>query len=263
MKKYFITYGDEKFTKAKERILQEAKLTMWFDSVTGYGVEDISDELKDTGLMDIPRGGGLWAWKPDVILKTLEGMKYGDILVYADSGCTLQPCKEWERIGKILNKYDIIAQNIYQKTDKWTRKEILNEFKSNPRGWEQDMQFCATVIILKKTEFSVGFIREWRDLIISNPEYIKDVKPKEKVYQHKNFFENRHDQSIYSALIYRHLSSEKIYRQWERIEDYNPFRLQAVRATRLRNGEKFGHSSNLKGSFKRIFKILFYRTKII
>lgn len=29
MKKYFITYGDEKFTKAKERILFEASNVSW------------------------------------------------------------------------------------------------------------------------------------------------------------------------------------------------------------------------------------------
>ena len=45
MKKYFITYGDEKFTKAKERILFEASNVSWFDSVQSYGPRDISQSL--------------------------------------------------------------------------------------------------------------------------------------------------------------------------------------------------------------------------
>ena len=259
MKKYFITYGDEKFTKAKERILFEASNVSWFDSVQSYGPRDISQSLKDTGLMDIPRGGGLWAWKPDIILSVLENIDDGDILVYADSGCTIQPCKEWKRIDQKLENHDIIAQRIYQSTEKWTRKEIIQMFDTNPDGWEKCLQFCATVIILKKTEFSLSLIKEWRDYVISNPEHIKDVTPEERHYQHRFFYENRHDQSIYSALIYKYLNTRKILSQWERIEDYDPISLQAIRATRLRNGERDGRI-HFKEILKRFIKVAFLRS---
>lgn len=259
MKKVFITYGDAKFTKAKQRILQEADNVKWFDNIKAYGPEDVTPELFSTGLMDIPRGGGLWAWKPDIILSAMGEMDDGDILVYADSGCTLQPCKEWQRIEKILTQYDIIAQSIYQRTDVWTRKEILDKFKTNPSGWERCLQFCATVIILKKTKFSLSLIKEWHDIIIANPEYIKDVIPEEKDQQHKSFFENRHDQSIYSACIYEHLNSNKIYNQWERIEDYDPFMRQAIRATRLRNGEFEKKGDLPQKALKRFIKALLFR----
>lgn len=263
MKKHFVTYGDDKFIKVKERISREAQNVKWFDSVISYGPEDISNDIIDTGLMKFPRGGGLWAWKPDIILKRLKEVAHGDIIVYADSGCSLNISKEWRNIEEKLSKSDVIAQKIYQRTDKWTRKEILNAFKSNPKGWENYPQICATVVIIKKTEFTLKLIAEWRKFIIDNSEYIKDVQSDKIHLQHKTFIENRHDQAIYSALIYKYLSNvntrNKIYTQWEHIEDYDPFKCQAIRATRLRDGEKESSRRKIRLCFKRIIKDFIYK----
>lgn len=267
MKKVFITYGDDKFTLAKKRILKEALKVGWFDTVKSYGPQDVSESLKSSGLMDIPRGGGLWSWKPDIILQALENVSMGDIVVYADSGCSLQISKEWNHIENILSERDLIAQRLYQPTYKWTRREVLDLFSSNSRGWKYDMQFCATVVIVKKTIFSLKFIREWRDTIINYPQLIKDVSSKEKPTQHEGFYENRHDQSIYSALVYKYIPRGTIYTQWEHIEDYDPFLRQAVRATRLRNGEKekkiYIPIKILKCYYKKFWLRSLYRLKSI
>lgn len=45
------------------------------------------------------RGFGYWCWKPYIILKSLEKIKDGDILVYADTGCHLKK----EYIDKMKN----------------------------------------------------------------------------------------------------------------------------------------------------------------
>ena len=242
MKKVLITYGDHKFEMAKNRFIQQADALNVFDKIIAYSEDELSEELCNSEVFKEKRGGGLWSWKPDVILTTLNNLEDGDILVYCDAGCSLYASKEWQRIWDELKRYELIAQRIYQRTDQWTRKNILQYFEfSNAHHWEKCFQFLATVVILKGSPFTRKLIAEWRKLMIEHPEMVKDVTSAERKSENKKFIENRHDQSLYSALIYKYLNDAnycgKIKVQWEHIEDYDIFSKQAIRATRLRNGE--------------------------
>ena len=242
MKKVLITYGDHKFEMAKNRFIQQADALNVFDKIIAYSEDELSEELCNSEVFKKKRGGGLWSWKPDVILTTLNNLEDGDILVYCDAGCSLYASKEWQRIWDELKRYELIAQRIYQRTDQWTRKNILQYYESsNAHHWEKCFQFLATVVILKASPFTRKLIAEWRKLMIEHPEMVKDVTSAERKSENKKFIENRHDQSLYSALIYKYLNDAnycgKIKVQWEHIEDYDIFSKQAIRATRLRNGE--------------------------
>lgn len=260
MKKVLITYGDKKFEMSKNRFIQNAHAINIFDEIIAYSDKDLSEELKQSEIINEKRGGGLWSWKPDVILTTLNKMEDGDILVYCDSGCTVYPCNEWNHIWKSLENHDIIAQRIYQRTDKWTRKSIIEYFaQTNSKNWTKCYQHMATAIILKATPFTRAFVSEWKDMMISHPEMVKDVTIEEKVNEAECFIENRHDQAFYSALTYKYLNNptykNKILTKWEHIEDYDIICPQAIRATRLRNGEsKEPPRTKAKAILKRLVK---------
>lgn len=265
MKKVLITYGDKKFEMSKNRFIQNAHAINIFDEIIAYSDKDLSEELKQSEIINEKRGGGLWSWKPDVILTTLNKMEDGDILVYCDSGCTVYPCNEWNHIWKSLENHDIIAQRIYQRTDKWTRKSIIEYFaQTNSKNWTKCYQYMATAIILKATPFTRAFVSEWKDMMISHPEMVKDVTIEEKVNEAECFIENRHDQAFYSALTYKYLNNptykNKILTKWEHIEDYDIICPQAIRATRLRNGEsKEPPRTKAKAILKRLVKDYIFR----
>lgn len=265
MKKVLITYGDKKFEMSKKRFIQNAHAINIFDEIITYSDKDLSEELKQSEIINEKRGGGLWSWKPDVILTTLNKMEDGDILVYCDSGCTVYPCNEWNHIWKSLENHDIIAQRIYQRTDKWTRKSIIEYFaQTNSKNWTKCYQHMATAIILKATPFTRAFVSEWKDMMISHPEMVKDVTIEEKVNEAECFIENRHDQAFYSALTYKYLNNptykNKILTKWEHIEDYDIICPQAIRATRLRNGEsKEPPRTKAKAILKRLVKDYIFR----
>lgn len=265
MKKVLITYGDKKFEMSKNRFIQNAHAINIFDEIIAYSDKDLSEELKQSEIINEKRGGGLWSWKPDVILTTLNKMEDGDILVYCDSGCTVYPCNEWNHIWKSLENHDIIAQRIYQRTDKWTRKSIIEYFaQTNSKNWTKCYQHMATAIILKATPFTRAFVSEWKDMMISHPEMVKDVTIEEKVNEAECFIENRHDQAFYSALTYKYLNNptykNKILTKWEHIEDYDIICPQAIRATRLRNGEsKEPPRTKAKAILKRLLKDYIFR----
>lgn len=257
MRKVFITYGDSNFANAKLRIIKQAKALNIFDDVISYGPEDLSAELLNSNIVKINRGGGLWSWKPDIILTTMNKAVNGDIIVYCDAGCTLSPSKEWDKYWNKLKDHDIIAQRIFQRTDKWTRKELLDLFSTNTNQWHKCFQYQATPIFVV-SDFSKKFVREWRDLMINKPILAMDVTKDERIFQHKNLKENRHDQAVYSCLIYKYLSNtdtkSKICTQWEHLEDFDLLFKQAIRATRLRNGEEEIIINKIKGSIKRLIK---------
>lgn len=266
--KYFITYGDAAFDAAKRRIVNQAESLGIFDEVIAYSPADLSLELQQSEVMQIKRGGGLWSWKPDVILTTLQQMQYGDIVVYCDAGCTLQKAREWARLWKRLESHDMIAQRIYQRVDQWTRKEILDLFEAtNGVGWHRSYQFMATIQIIKKSEMTMRLVQEWRSLILEAPVLVQDVLPEEIHLQSKHFIENRHDQSVFSALIYKHLkdsnSAGRIYTQWEHVENKDIFCRQAIRATRLRNGELPTPLGEVRQALKRLCKDWLYKPFVI
>lgn len=257
MKRIFITYGDAGYEEAKSKLVKEAYKTREFDVVLSYNREDLSRELLASEIINIPRGGGLWSWKPDVLLQTMRRSDLGDAIVYCDAGCSLYPAKEWKLIWRKLEQYDIIAQRIYQRTYHWTRKEIIDYFPENGKAWLSLCQYQAT-IILRVSDFTLRLISEWRDIMINHPKLVMDVAPEDRKYQQPQFIENRHDQAIYSALIYKYLRNPEtarlIYTQWEHIEDYDPFFKQAIRATRLRHGEKETLNHRRIAMMKRVVK---------
>lgn len=258
MNHIFITYGDKGYEAAKEKIVSEAKATGEFSDIYVYGKEDLSGELLTSEVIKVKRGGGLWSWKPDVILSTMLKHKKGDAIVYCDAGCSIYPSKEWKKIWRKLEKNDIIAQRIFQRTDKWTRKEIIDYFPDNEKQWLTMCQYQATIIIIIISDFTLQFVREWRDVMIKHPDMIKDVSESEKKKQLPCFIENRHDQALYSALIYKYLAkpefASKIYTQWEHIEDLDIFHKQAIRATRLRQGQQETIRQKQKAIIKRLIK---------
>lgn len=255
--KYFITYGDEAFCDARKKIAKEAESLGEFDKIIPFERSMLSKELLKSEIINEKRGGGLWSWKPDIIWQAMQKGKKGDYIVYCDAGCSLYPSKEWKNIWKKLEKYDIIAQRIYQRTDHWTRKEIIDYFSDNGQSWLSMCQFQATIIIII-SDFTLQFINEWREIMLNHSHLAMDVKDEERKHQLPQFIENRHDQAIYSALVYKYLRRPEtrnlIYTQWEHIEDLDPFCSQAIRATRLRCGEVESTSHRRKAIAKRLIK---------
>ena len=90
----FVSYGNEKFAQSRERIRKEAEQMGCFNGqIKVYTPEDLSEEFKKAvgDILNETRGGGYWTWKPYIIMDMLTKLKDNDILVYADSGCTLHP----------------------------------------------------------------------------------------------------------------------------------------------------------------------------
>jgi hypothetical protein len=184
--KYFITYGDQKFVNSKKRICHEA--SSLFDVVIPYGPEDTSIEVNNN-----VRGGGFWLWKRQIVKKTLSIMNDGDLLLYCDAGCTINPDRY-----RLQEYFDMTEHMLFFKLGHqeklWTKEDAFHYF-SSPDEHRESVQILATAFIIKKTPESVQFVDTWCDVpyqLFTDTCVLPNCA---------DFRDHRHDQSVLSLLV--------------------------------------------------------------
>lgn len=219
--KYFITFGQGKnFIEAAKRLMQQAYAICFFDSIQMFTDEDLMTDIhywskhKDFTLSN-KRGYGYFLWKPYLILKTMETMKDGDILVYADAGCEIDPENE-ERIAQLEHlcqvvKEDKIIGSECNRERNMNKMDLLVYMDALQEEILSTSQRQATSVMIYKDSSTMEFVKKWYEIgcIYNN------IDDSPSVY--KNFAcydEHRHDQSIFSLLT----KKSGLYSKTERIE---------------------------------------------
>ena len=114
MKKYFITYGDERFARSRDRLCRQASKFGFFDVVrgfTGKSLSSLSEWRKAQKLDEFKRVIGRsthawWAWKPAIIYYMLsEIMSDNDVLFYSDGGSTLPTWNQGSKPKEVAGGY--------------------------------------------------------------------------------------------------------------------------------------------------------------
>ncbi|MCI5742872.1 hypothetical protein [Phocaeicola faecicola] len=229
-KVYFITYGDKKYRESVARISKEAEQTGVFHEIIGYTDEQLPEPFK-TYAARYPRGGGYWLWKPWAVWNTWQQMQEGDVLVYADAGCTLLPHPDWQRyLQRIAHKKALffIAEG---KNRKWCKKEVFDFFTPCIQWWKYARQVQATFFMIRK-EGENDVVERWYELARTRPELFTDVLPENRSKECAFFKEHRHDQSVLTACICTSAQLEAFCFLPEKMERKH-FGGQAVLASRI------------------------------
>ncbi len=153
------------------------------------------------------RGYGYWIWKPYSILKALNSMDEGDILLYLDAGSHLNPNgkKRFEEYIELVktNKRGLLTFEIDggpMFTEKyWTKGDLFDFFnvRNDARVTDTSMRNAA-VIFMKKTSYSVEFIEKWLSVFKTNLALADDSPSISDNFE--GFRDHRFDQSIYSIM---------------------------------------------------------------
>ena len=202
---HLITYGNNKYSESKNRIIKEGIDTNWFDTITIYSPNDLDKKFKNNfnKILKLRRGGGYWIWKPYFINKKLNEINDNEILVYLDCGCTINKKGEnrfYEYID-MLNNSDrgIISFELGPDEKKASVKEIFEHFNVDINGnIANSKQFIAGICIFKKNKNSLKSVKTFYETLLKNrllfTDYYNDMNK-------NNFFIfNRHDQSIFSII---------------------------------------------------------------
>ena len=205
---HFLSFGgpSETYHNALNRLRCQAIEMNVFSTITALTESDIQS---DTGfwtkhgdfILSNPRGYGYWIWKSYLIQKTLSKIPDGDILLYLDAGCELNPYAKsrfFELVHKTLSKkiigtHAVSTDITYSKMDTIEmlgltgKTELLR--KNHMQAGYLMMVKCPEIVDLVDTWF--GFVEKYH-LVDDSPSVLPNAP---------EFIEHRHDQSILNLLV--------------------------------------------------------------
>jgi len=196
--KVLINFADNNYKKAQNLNSKTGKLFCKFDKIYNYSPADISKEFleKNKKIFNYKRGYGLWLWKPYLINETLKDLKDGDVVFYCDSGACF--FRNISQILDILELQDIWVSILPLIEKQFTKRKAFELMNLNDEKYKNSNQISGTFLAIKKSEFSMNFVKEWLDYCC-NIELISPVEDKSD--EEEYFYSHREDQSILSLLI--------------------------------------------------------------
>lgn len=157
------------------------------------------------------RGSGFWSWKPFIILRALEDLADGEILLYCDAGrkypyilldAPLDPFTSWmdEKMQDIMPGI-LIPWNGPMSV--WTKHEAYTGTGIHDQAARQMSPIQASFSIWRNKETTREFVREWLSWCIRR-ELVSDDKSKDTTAESPDFKAHRHDQSLLNLCCYKH-----------------------------------------------------------
>ncbi len=276
----FITYGNENFTKSLRRIHREAKHCGFFDKVIIYHPEDMPPFIKAHPLMAFPRLGGYSVWKSYIIWKTYQEAQVGDIIVYADAGCSLQATKEWNTFEQLLEPDTTIVFQYRKDVDygwkdggwgpnaevelkNWVKKSVRDYFAplfNSDDDWLGQPSLWGGAILIRKGKKENIMLKEWFTTTLLIPNLSIDVFGNERDEQSPTFVEHRHCQALLSILAFYFSKSQKIIFYLETAESQPEN--AAIVASRLRDDReiKVPLGTRIRHFIKRVIGLSTYNS---
>lgn len=150
MKIIFLSFANQAFYTALERIKKEAESFRLFDQILCLRDTDLVActsfwEAHGDFVRTNARGYGYWIWKSYLVMKIMqENMKEDDILVYADAGCSLNI----QGISRLRTYMDwvhgILSFELGHVEKMWTKKDLFVYFNVNDPQFLNSKQIMAT-----------------------------------------------------------------------------------------------------------------------
>jgi hypothetical protein len=213
MKKYFVTFGAgaPNFIDAAARLAFQARHSGLFDTVLNCGEATLRNDAEFWSnhgdfIMQHPRGFGYWLWKPYLIQQVMNSAQDGDLILYADAGCELSQRKfaNLQRLFAVAAKTKmVLSSDTGCRTVTWTKADLIFHLnmQSNPVTLHNNM-WHAGIMLWCVTPETRRFIKTWYHLMyVHNYHLITDAPS--HVPNHSSFIEHRHDQAVFSLLLYK------------------------------------------------------------
>lgn len=200
-----INYADGNFKKHQKYNTKTAYKKGKVDKVIEYSPSDIDYKFKNENqsIFSYKRGAGLWLWKPYIISKTLDNVNYNDYIFYCDSGAYYVNNIKYLIDAMESNNKEIMVYELPLISRQWTKTETFEFFKCNNDEYKNANQILATYILIKKTDNTIKFFKEFLDKCCDE-RYISPKRFNSEIDNDKLFIEHREDQSILSILCMKY-----------------------------------------------------------
>lgn len=217
---HLISFASSEYTPSLKRLTRQAKEMNAFTSISMSTEEDLAPSFREQlseYLRPGVRGYGFWMWKPELILRTLERIPDGEVLLYLDAGCHLNPAGrarfhqyvQWVATGHsglLAFQYRSFSsaprgfpiERAKDLTDRqYTKREALQALKTDLQNpLLDDPAIAGGILFIRKCSESTANLRLWRNVIETHPSAFTDEL--DISVQDSSFRDTRHDQSILS-----------------------------------------------------------------
>ena len=204
-----ISYASNNFLPRVKNYEKQITKFNRFNSVKIYSEQDLNSEFALTfrDILSMPRGGGYWIWKAQIIKQHLSLLDEGDVLFYTDIGCSFNSTSESHQMFDSYLK--IIDDNCFLRfastyaESEYTNSSTILFFSEK---YNQDFSklavskhLLASVMAFKKHKNTINFFSEYMECLSQNPNTITDAY--NDINRLPLFKDHRHDQSLFSLLF--------------------------------------------------------------
>lgn len=224
--KLFITFGGptDNYHTRVSKVCAEAKSMNYFTRIVGVTDRFLKKDINYWNLHgefieNSRRGYGNCIWKPYIIKTFLDKLNENDLLVYVDSGCTVNNAA----MNRLLEYVDMVDKSPFGMVShqmnhlpeiKYCKKKLI-EYLSPDVSMLESGQFVAGIQFMRKNAHTTHIVNEWYRISCMH-ELIDDViEPN----QDPRFVDHRHDQSIYSLLVKKYgtvsIPDETYFEDWK------------------------------------------------
>lgn len=215
MKIAAIFYTDAKYQKREEYLLTRLK-DVGFDYVRPYNrrwLENTGFYIRNREILDMPKGGGYWLWKPYIILETMRYLNDGDAVFYMDAGDDILDNNIVGFIRERLEVYDYMIPGLSYRpiNRKYIKKDCFVLLNADTEEFWNTPQNEAGTLVFKKTRFNEELLEDWLSCC-EDKRILTDI-PNICGENDKDFIEHKHDQSILSILTTKRMMKydERLY----------------------------------------------------
>lgn len=197
-----VNYADRKFQRAQK--LNSKTARQWgADKVIEYGPKDIDEAFRrrNQEILDAPRGGGYYLWKPYVYRKAYDELSEGDYLVYIDSGAVyvnkiqyLIDCMEHEKVPVMI--FSLERERIEKGN---TKRDAFVLMDCDETKYTDTPQSIGGYFVCKKAPE----VQAYLDEVLRYAQDIRVISDRPNVMgmpDYEEFSDHRHDQSVISLM---------------------------------------------------------------
>ena len=198
MKKLYVcNFADERYVCQQQLNTKSAYEKGKADKVLEFHEQDILELKRDfPEHFKIARGGGLWLWKPYIILKALDMIEDSDYLFYCDSGAVFIDDLHLMIPDLEASGHDLMVVEQPLLSHCFTKKECYELMDWH--GYSGN-QILSGYILMRKSKQSIAYMQEWLDNMKDiRKAYGKKFLP--NITEFKDFVSHREDQSVLDIL---------------------------------------------------------------
>jgi len=223
---HLITFADgsPEYHAAGKRLIKQSLLFPQIDIRKVFSSADLGAEYHKIFKPEITTakvGFGFYSWKPYITHQYLNQISDGDILVYIDCGCELNPggVIRFDDYLSITCEYGSLLFEHHHPLRYWTKRHP--QLNVHDFGYRNTL--VATAFFLQKNSATLKFSKNWLDLsAIDGGDVLSD--PDEGEIQQVFFKAHRHDQATFSLAAYENdvhsIADETFFKYWEYAKEY-------------------------------------------